>query len=298
MTVSGVTAGDAPMHVHPHRQSSAPAGAAGRAARRRTLTYTIAYGGVPIEGLHALTNMHGERVVFSENWPNHARHWLPMIDHPYDKATGELIVTAPAQYQVVSNGVARRGDGSRRTARAARTGSSRCRSPRGSMRSASRDSTSITPASCKACRCRPGSFRRTATPAARCSRRRRAGRWTSSSRASGRIPYEKLANVQAAGYRRRHGERERRSSTARRASPSGRGPVVHEIAHQWFGNSVTERDWDDVWLSEGFATYFTLLYTEHVRRARRVRARSAAQPRHRPRARERSCPTRRSCIAI
>ena len=39
--------------------------------------------------------------------------------------------------------------------------------------------------------------------------------------------------------------------------------VAHEIAHQWWGNAVTERDWDDVWLSEGFATYFTLLYTEH-----------------------------------
>jgi aminopeptidase N len=41
--------------------------------------------------------------------------------------------------------------------------------------------------------------------------------------------------------------------------------VAHEIAHQWFGDSVTERDWDDVWLSEGFATYFTLLFTEHDR---------------------------------
>jgi aminopeptidase N len=39
--------------------------------------------------------------------------------------------------------------------------------------------------------------------------------------------------------------------------------VAHEIAHQWFGDSVTEKDWDDVWLSEGFATYFALLYTEH-----------------------------------
>ena len=39
--------------------------------------------------------------------------------------------------------------------------------------------------------------------------------------------------------------------------------VAHEIAHQWFGDAVTERDWDDVWLSEGFATYFTLLFTEH-----------------------------------
>src|SRR6185503_10652625 len=39
--------------------------------------------------------------------------------------------------------------------------------------------------------------------------------------------------------------------------------VAHEIAHQWFGDSVTERDWDDVWLSEGFATYFTMLNTLH-----------------------------------
>ena len=35
------------------------------------------------------------------------------------------------------------------------------------------------------------------------------------------------------------------------------------MAHQWFGDAVTESDWDDVWLSEGFATYFALLYTEH-----------------------------------
>ncbi len=39
--------------------------------------------------------------------------------------------------------------------------------------------------------------------------------------------------------------------------------VAHETAHQWFGDSVTEKDWDDVWLSEGFATYFALLCTEH-----------------------------------
>ena len=42
-----------------------------------------------------------------------------------------------------------------------------------------------------------------------------------------------------------------------------RNVVIHEIAHQWFGNSVTETTWDDAWLSEGFATFFTLLFIEN-----------------------------------
>ena len=43
-----------------------------------------------------------------------------------------------------------------------------------------------------------------------------------------------------------------------------RNVIIHELAHQWFGNAVTESDWDDVWLSEGFATYLTHLFIEHA----------------------------------
>ncbi|MCA1602784.1 MAG: hypothetical protein LC776_14495, partial [Acidobacteria bacterium] len=38
--------------------------------------------------------------------------------------------------------------------------------------------------------------------------------------------------------------------------------IAHEIAHQWFGDSVTESTWADLWLSEGFATYFAGLFVE------------------------------------
>ncbi len=41
--------------------------------------------------------------------------------------------------------------------------------------------------------------------------------------------------------------------------------VAHELAHQWWGDLLTTRDWANLWLNEGFATYFQVLYAEHLR---------------------------------
>jgi aminopeptidase N len=44
----------------------------------------------------------------------------------------------------------------------------------------------------------------------------------------------------------------------------GETVVVHELAHQWYGDSVGLARWQDIWLNEGFATYAEWLWSEHV----------------------------------
>ncbi|MBA4168479.1 MAG: M1 family peptidase, partial [Chitinophagaceae bacterium] len=77
-------------------------------------------------------------------------------------------------------------------------------------------------------------------------------------------PYKKLANVESKTI---FGGMENAGAIFySENSIDGKGKseklIAHEIAHQWFGNMATERDWSHIWLSEGFATYFSLLYLE------------------------------------
>ncbi|MBK9978439.1 MAG: hypothetical protein IPP20_10995 [Gemmatimonadetes bacterium] len=83
----------------------------------------------------------------------------------------------------------------------------------------------------------------------------------------GPFSYEARQRAVQLGERRdggRLGHLLQRPERDRDASVRWRNVIIHEIAHQWWGNAVTEKDWNDVWLSGGFATYFTLLFIEHA----------------------------------
>ncbi len=231
------------------------------------LQIQVDYAGIPGTGLKIGPNKYGDRTFFSDNWPNRARHWLPTIDHPYDKATSTFEVTAPAHYQVVSNGVLEEESDLPGAMRLTRWEN---HVPIATwlynlgvaefavQHVAEFDGKSIQTWVYR--QDRDAGFYDFAEPS------RQVLEFFSDF--VGPYAYEKLANIQSNSV---GGGMEAASSifygdnsvTGTR-SVRWRNVVIHEIAHQWFGNAVTEADWNDVWLSEGFATYFTLLFREHA----------------------------------
>lgn len=259
MTVTAVTSGGAPVRfTHADNRLHLPLPAGVKAGDN--VAFTIKYHGIPANGLRLLDNIHGDRCAFSENWYNRARNWLPMIDHPADKASGEFIVTTRADYQVISNGVLveqRDLPGSlRRTHWSQTQPISSWLYSLGVAHFVVRygDVVRGVPLSYWA-------FPQDEVKGLAALERDARGSFEFFSDRVGPYAYDKLAHVEAAGM---GGGTEHVSNIfyGEKSVTAGNAPVVHETAHQWFGDAVTENDWNDVWLSEGFATYFTLLYTE------------------------------------
>ncbi len=232
-----------------------------RAGERRS--FLVRYHGVAANGLHVVPNHYGERTFFSWNWPAFAREWLPVIDHPSDKATSEFLVTAPARYQVVANGaLAETRD---------LEGGTRLTHWKESVPVASwLNNIGVAAFAAR----RFDTVRGVPLESWLFPRDREAGIGTFEepmrqavaffSDFAGPYPYERLAGVEVS---RMGGAMEHASEVFYGEKNVTGQPalalVAHEVSHQWWGDSVTESDWDDVWLSEGFATYFAALAQEH-----------------------------------
>ena len=228
------------------------------------VSLTVKYHGAPSDGLYFKRNKFGARTVFADNWPDRARHWFPSVDHPSDKAAVEFFIHAPARYDVVASGelieTVSRPDGTRLT---------HWREfvpiPVYCMVFGAAEFSVVNAGAAGGTHVwhylYPEDRDRGLADHGRALRMLDfyAG-------LVGPYPYGKLALVQSST---RFGGMENSSNiffdeNSYDGTGKLEGTVAHEIAHQWFGDSVTESDWHHLWLSEGFATYFGALFYERA----------------------------------
>jgi aminopeptidase N len=242
-----------------------------------TTMVEVEYGGTVTDGLIARRDSAGRWTYFGDNWPNRARRWIPSLDHPSDKATVTWRVRAAPQQTVVANGSlvstkpfadARDGPRSEWIWRESRpippylmviAAAPLTRYDLGETACGLADGQQCVPqfvyTAPEQAKTMPGAFARAGDIVALFSR------------LVGPYPYEKLAHVQSST---RYGGMENASEifyadgAFRRGTMNGE-LIAHETAHQWFGDAVTERQWPHVWLSEGFATYFSALWVGEAR---------------------------------
>jgi len=238
----------------------------------------VNYAGTVSDGLIARRDTAGRWTYFGDNWPNRARYWIPSVDHPSDKATvtWSIRTTKKRGRVVIANGSPLESFGSSRGPNAVTTYRWRESKPippylmviavapliskdlgdtacgLGENKRCVHQTVYVAPEQWGVL---PGAFAL-------------AGDIVKFfSTTVGPFPYEKLAHVQSST---RFGGMENASAIFYadrmfRRGGVGESTIAHEIAHQWFGDAVTEREWPHVWLSEGFATYFAALWAEHSR---------------------------------
>jgi aminopeptidase N len=237
---------------------------------------SVEYFGKPRDGLILTADKDGQPSAVGDNWPDRVHHWIPSLDHPSAKATISFEVTADERNVVVANG---------------RLDKVQTLSP--GTRTWSYTETTPIPPYCMIIAA--GQFVKIepSTPALTTplsyyvppSDRKFAMQGLAPANPSLKFfsqtiapyPYEKLALIVGST---RFGGMENSGaivfSSTLFDSKAGPQPisrvfnirrgivtlVAHEIAHQWFGDSVTGSTWADLWLSEGFATYFAGLFVE------------------------------------
>ena len=237
------------------------------------LQVDIRYHGFPRAGLYFVQPSAAQptaaREVWSQGEPEFNHHWFPCWDYPNDMSTSETVVTVPQGQSVVSNG--------------------KLVSVVTQSHRVTYDWIESVPHSSYLTSVAVGPWRKVsdhygALPVdyyvpvtVDAATARRSFHLTPDmigffANASGvPWPYEKYSQVTVSHYF--FGGMENVSATtltdatlhdARAdADYSSQALVAHELGQEWFGDLVQGRDWADIWLNEGFATYLEALYTQH-----------------------------------
>ncbi|WP_455565641.1 M1 family metallopeptidase [Micromonospora echinaurantiaca] len=233
------------------------------------LTVVVRYSGVPSEtlvgGYTGWTRTDDGAMAVNE--PESAWWWFPSNDHPTDKATYDISVSVPTGVEVISNGVQPRppvAEAGNRTRWSWRT-TSPTATYLAFLAIGQYDIVSDTAPNGQPVVNAYSTTLGELGPAARASIERTAEIVEWASGIFGPYPFEAQGGVagpvDGIGFAL---ETQTRSVYGPGFWRRGANTyvVVHENAHQWFGDSVSVGDWSDIWLNEGFASYAEWLWSE------------------------------------
>ena len=236
--------------------------------RGRPFTVLVGYGGTPGQvGTKALGEGGWLRTsdgAIALGQPESASTWFPVNDHPSDKATFKLAMTVPDGLEAISIGV----PGPRQSAGGWTTWQWTESAPLASYLS-----TVVIGRYRLATGTHLGKPMVTAVPESlpangpAAKSIARTGEITDFlATRFGPYPFDAYGGIVVDDNRIRYAlETQSRPSYGATFFSDGEDPVVvaHELAHQWFGDSVALERWQDIWLNEGFATYAEWLWEEH-----------------------------------
>ena len=233
------------------------------------LTVVVKYAGVPsatlVNGYSGWTRTADGALAVNE--PESAWWWFPSNDHPLDKATFDISVSVPTGVEVVSNGVqpraplAEAGNRTRWTWRSTRPAATYL----AFLAIGQYDIVTDTAPNGQPVVTAYSTTLGDREPAARASIERTAEIVDWESGVFGPYPFEAQGGVagpiDGIGFAL---ETQTRPVYGPGFWRRGANPyvVVHENAHQWFGDSVSVADWSNIWLNEGFASYAEWLWSE------------------------------------
>lgn len=240
------------------------------------LKVAVSYAGKPADGLILTRDADGHPSAIGDNWPDRVHNWIPCLDHPSAKASVKFTVTAPSEDVVTANGALVSVSNAANGTKTWVYNEARVISPYNMVVAVGQFATatlkrpaSPVPISYYVSQSEGQFADKAFAPA--------VPSVLTFSNLIAPYPFKKLALIVGAT---RFGGMENANTIVFTPNffrgfatlpsrskafdiPSGMEEVeAHEIAHQWFGDTVTEKTWSDLWLSEGFATYFAGIFLE------------------------------------